>query len=109
MAFMGESREIKSSEGLRWCVGEFVDVEWKGRRVESIKRPPCGAWTAGSVMFGSCMRSGDDLAVAMVGHRRHGLCSSLYEPVNKGLTTNGRKKHIVEGSKERLDVLFGGE
>lgn len=69
-------------------------------RVESIKRPPCGACTVGSVMFGSCERCGDDLAVGMVGHRRHGLCSSFYEPVNIGLTTNGGKKAHSRRSKE---------
>lgn len=76
-------------------------------RVESIKRPPCGACTVGSVMFGSCERCGDDLAVGMVGHRRHGLCSSFYEPVNIGLTTNGGKKHIVGDQKKVRVVLFG--
>lgn len=71
-------------------------------RVESIKRPPGGGCRADSVMFESCKRSGDDVVVAMVGHRRHGLCSRLYEPVNKGLNKKGREKPIVDG-------LVGGE
>lgn len=42
------------------------------------------------------------VVVAVVGHRRHGpvsRCSSFYDPVNKGLTANGRVKPIVEAQR----------